>query len=200
FGLYGSTVQVKGNDQIVVLLPGARRPEEALAQLQKVAQLSFYWLDQVQTPEITSRRYRMNHIPGDDKTPDLYTFTDVQTNQPVPTEKVLENSKLILKGSDLLPESNQSIGSSSGRAEPVVNFHFNAEGGRVFANFTTKNVGEYLAIVLDNAIISAPVIREPITEGHGQISGGFKTITEARNLAALLNSGSLPVPLKVAET
>src|SRR5262249_43447927 len=151
-------------------LPGARRPEEALAQLQKVAQLSFYWLDQVQTPEITSRRYDMHRIPGDEKTPELYTFTDTQTKLPVSTEEVLDHSKLILKGSDLLPESNQSIGSSTGRAEPVVNFHFNAEGGRVFANFTTKNVQEYLAIVLDNQIISAPVIREPITEGRGVIS------------------------------
>src|SRR5262249_5147843 len=115
-------------------------------------------------------------------------------------QEVVEHSDLILTGADLLPESSQGISTQAGPAEPVVNFHFNANGARVFANFTTKKVHEYLAIVLDGVIISAPSIREPITEGKGAVEGGFRTIAEARNLAALLNSGSLPVPLKVVET
>jgi protein-export membrane protein SecD/preprotein translocase SecF subunit len=201
FGLSGATVQIKGENQIVATLPGARKPEEALAQLQKVAQLEFIWLKNIQTKEIPGRPYRMDRIPGEGKNPDQYTFFDTRTNKSVPEQQVLDECRPpIIDGSELLPDSHQAMSTQTGRPEPIVTFHFNDHGRTVFANFTNQKVRELLAVVLDNVIITAPVIEEPITEGKGEIRGGFRTIAEARNLASLLNSGSLPVPLKVVET
>jgi protein-export membrane protein SecD len=82
--------------------------------------------------------------------------------------------------------------------EPIVNFKFNSTGARKFAQATTDNVGQPFAIVLDNEVISAPVIREPITGGQGQISGNF-TVQSANDLAILLRAGALPAPLTVIE-
>jgi preprotein translocase subunit SecD len=81
----------------------------------------------------------------------------------------------------------------------AIDFGLNTEGSKVFADFTTKHVGEFLAIVLDGKVISAPVVNSPITEGKGQISGSF-TYESANTLAINLRAGSLPVPLKVAES
>src|SRR5690606_7705578 len=82
--------------------------------------------------------------------------------------------------------------------EPIVTFRFNTSGARRFAQATQQNVGRPFAIVLDNEVISAPVIREPILGGSGQISGSF-TVQEANDLAILLRAGALPAPLTVIE-
>jgi preprotein translocase subunit SecD len=81
---------------------------------------------------------------------------------------------------------------------PVVNFRFNSVGARHFADVTRQNVGHPFAIVLDNKVISAPVIREPILGGSGIISGNF-SVQSARDLAILLRAGALPASLKVIE-
>lgn len=82
--------------------------------------------------------------------------------------------------------------------EPVVSFKFDSAGARRFAEVTRENVGKPFAIVLDNKVISAPVIREPILGGSGIISGGF-TVQTASDLALLLRAGALPAPLTVLE-
>jgi preprotein translocase subunit SecD len=82
--------------------------------------------------------------------------------------------------------------------EPVVSFRFNTQGARKFGEFSQKHVGDLFAIVLDKKVISAPVIREPILGGSGQISGNF-TFQSAHDLALLLRAGALPAPLKVVE-
>ena len=82
--------------------------------------------------------------------------------------------------------------------EPVVSFRFDSVGARRFGEATQQNVGRNLAIVLDDKVISAPVIREPILGGSGVISGTF-TVQEANNLAVLLRAGALPAPLTVIE-
>ena len=82
--------------------------------------------------------------------------------------------------------------------EPIVNFKFNSSGSRKFAQATSENVGQPFAIVLDGKVISAPVIREPITGGQGQISGSF-TVQAANELALLMRAGALPAPLTVIE-
>jgi preprotein translocase subunit SecD len=78
--------------------------------------------------------------------------------------------------------------------EPVVSFHFNPAGARQFARVTGENVGRPMAIVLDGVVLAAPIIREAITGGSGQISGGF-TVESANDLAVTLRSGALPVPV-----
>ena len=82
--------------------------------------------------------------------------------------------------------------------DPIINFRFNANGARQFAQITQENVGKPFAIVLDNEVLSAPVIREPILGGSGQISGNF-TVQSANDLAILLRSGELPGRLTVIE-
>jgi protein-export membrane protein SecD len=82
--------------------------------------------------------------------------------------------------------------------EPIVNFRLSSAGASKFADVTTKNVGRPFAIVLDNEVISAPVIREPIIQGSGQISGNF-TVETANDLAILLRAGSLPAKLTIVE-
>ena len=200
FGLSGSLVQLKGNNQILITLPGVKDPQKALDQISKVAQMEFRHLAQVDPQGGSGRRYTMHMAPGDASNGghDVYTFTDSATNKPVPQEEVLQNSPKILDGKYLESKSRAEIDPSNG--EPIVTFEFKPDGARTFGNFTTDNRGEILGIVLDNKLISAPKINEPITEGKGRISGGFKTMDEARTLANLLNSGSLPVPLRPAET
>jgi len=83
-------------------------------------------------------------------------------------------------------------------SEPVLNFKFNANGTRRFAQATQENVGKPFAIVLDNEVLSAPVIREPILGGMGQISGNF-TVQDVADMAILLRAGELPGRLTVIE-
>jgi preprotein translocase subunit SecD len=80
--------------------------------------------------------------------------------------------------------------------EPVVSFHFNQAGTRQFARVTAENVGRPMAVVLDGVVLAVPVIREAITGGSGQISGGFN-LERANDLAVMLGSGALPVPVTV---
>jgi preprotein translocase subunit SecD len=82
--------------------------------------------------------------------------------------------------------------------QPIVSFRFNSSGARKFSQVTTQNVGRPFAIVLDNEVISAPVINEPITQGAGQISGNF-SVQQANDLAILLRAGALPAPLTIVE-
>src|SRR6202012_2104850 len=103
--------------------------------------------------------------------------------------------QVLVTGGDL---SNAQAGFDQRTSEPVVNFQFNTAGSRKFAQATTEGVGQRFAIILDNKVISAPVIREPITGGQGQISGSF-TVQTANDLAVLLRAGALPAPLTVVE-
>jgi len=82
--------------------------------------------------------------------------------------------------------------------EPIVTFRFNDIGKRQFARITRDKVGVPMAVVLDGVVLAAPIIREPILGGSGQISGGF-TVESANNLAVLLRSGALPAPLTIIE-
>ena len=80
----------------------------------------------------------------------------------------------------------------------AVSFRFDSTGARKFGDVTTENVGRPFAIVLDGRVISAPVIREPIVGGNGQITGNF-TVEEANDLSLLLRAGALPAPMKILE-
>jgi preprotein translocase subunit SecD len=94
-------------------------------------------------------------------------------------------------------ENVQVIRDPSGQY--VIQFELTSDGANIFANYTTEHVGEFLGIVLDKTVISAPNVNEPITEGEGVISGAFD-LESANNLAVQLRYGSLPIPLKVVET
>jgi len=103
--------------------------------------------------------------------------------------------QVVVSGGEL---QDAQTGFDQRSGEPIVSFRFNSTGSRKFAQATLENVGQPFAIVLDNEVISAPVIREPITGGSGQISGNF-TVQSANELAILLRAGALPAPLTVME-
>lgn len=103
--------------------------------------------------------------------------------------------KLIVSGENLI---DAQPGFERDTNQSIVSFKFDSIGAKKFANATKDNVGRPLAIILDNEILSSPVIREPILTGSGQISGGF-TVEEANQLAVLLRAGALPAPMKIIE-
>jgi preprotein translocase subunit SecD len=120
----------------------------------------------------------------------LLKGTKAENNQPYLIEK-----HVVVSGEDL---TDAQPGFDQRNGEPIVTFRFNNNGARRFAQVTQENVGKPFAIVLDNEVISAPVIREPILGGSGQISGNF-TVQQANDLAILLRAGALPAPLTIIE-
>ncbi len=125
-------------------------------------------------------------MPPDDEV--LYSASAPKT--PYVVEK-----RVMVSGEDL---TDAQPGFDQRTSEPIVSFRFNTSGSRKFAQVTQENVGQPFAIVLDNEVISAPVIREPILGGSGQISGNF-TVQSANDLAILLRAGALPAPLTIIE-
>ena len=111
------------------------------------------------------------------------------------TVAYLIQKRVIVSGDRL---ENAGSGFDQRTGEPIVNFRFDSRGAKEFGDATKANVGKPFAIVLDNTVISAPVIREPILGGSGQISGNF-TLQTANDLSILLNAGALPAALSVIE-
>ena len=110
-------------------------------------------------------------------------------------KKYRVEKKIIISGENLIdaqPGFDQTTNSS------VVNFKLDTFGAKKFAFITKKNIGRFLAIIIDDEVVSAPVIRDAITTGNGQISGNF-TVKEANDLAILLRSGALPAPINIIE-
>ncbi|MPY70196.1 MAG: protein translocase subunit SecD [Alphaproteobacteria bacterium] len=184
-GLREPTIQSQGSNRILVQLPGVRNAEEIIRLIGKTAKLSFHLVDD-SVPFGASDGRRAP--PGS-----MY----VPSNEDMgPDGRPIEYlvSKRALVTGDMLVDSQPTIQDG----QPVVSFRFDAIGARRFGDVTRRNVGKPFAIVLDNQVISAPVIREAILGGNGIISGNFTT-QSARDLALLLRSGALPVPISVVE-
>jgi preprotein translocase subunit SecD len=179
-GLVEPTIQREGAFRILVQVPGLQDPSRLKEILGKTAKLDFRMVDQSMTPEQATA----THAPADSE------ILDGEGG----AKYVIEKRPLV-SGGDLI---DAQPGFDQRSSEPVVNFRFNSAGARKFAEATQQNVGRPFAIVLDNKVISAPVIREPILGGSGQISGNF-TVQSANDLAILLRAGALPAPLAVIE-
>jgi preprotein translocase subunit SecD len=175
-------IQRQGNDRILVQVPGLQDPRRLIDLIGKTAKMEFRMVDTSVSPD----QAKAGSLPAEDE-------LLMSTSQP-PVPYVVRKQVLV-SGGDL---TDAQPGFDSRTGEPVVNFRFNTAGSRKFANATSENVGQPFAIVLDNQVISAPVIREPITGGQGQISGNF-TVQSANDLAVLLRAGALPAPLTVIE-
>jgi preprotein translocase subunit SecD len=133
--------------------------------------------------------FRLVANPGDPPS-DFDNLPMQQGGGQVPVQK-----RVMVAGEDL---TDAQPGFDQQSSEPDVNFRFNLNGGTKFGRVTSENVGRPFAIVLDGKVISAPVIRGPITGGSGQITGNF-TVEQANNLAVLLRAGALPAKLTVVE-
>ncbi|HRO00720.1 MAG TPA: protein translocase subunit SecD [Nitrobacter sp.] len=175
-------IQRQGADRILVQVPGLQDPTRLKEILGKTAKMDFRMVDS----SIPADQATQGRVPGD---------SEVLMGSQAPKTPYVVKKQVLVSGGDL---TDAQPGFDSRTSEPIVTFRFNSNGARKFAQATTENVGQPFAIILDNEVISAPVIREPITGGSGQISGNF-TVQEANDLAILLRAGALPAPLTIIE-
>ena len=182
-GTVEPTIQRQGSDRILVQVPGLGDPRQIIEILGKTAKLTFRLVDQTVSPD----QALQGRIPPESE---LLKGTKAENNQPYLIEK-----RVIVSGEDL---TDAQPGFDQRDGQPIVTFRFNNNGARRFAQVTQENIGRPFAIVLDNEVISAPVIRDAILQGSGQISGNF-TVDSANQLAILLRAGALPARLTVIE-
>ncbi len=177
-GVVDPQITRQGDDRIVVQLPGVEDPNRVKELLGKTAKMTFHLLDE-------------SYVAGEPAPPG----TELLPMQANPAEKLPIRKRVEVDGADL---TDARAGTSQQDGAWVVNFTFDSLGARRFADTSRLNIGKRFAIVLDNQIISAPVIRQAITGGQGQISGNFDA-ESANQLSILLRAGALPAPLTVEE-
>ena len=184
-GTAESTVVRQGADRILVQYPGLSDTKVLKDLLGQTAKLSFHEVH----PTMTAEEARQGRAPtgyrifqGSDRGDDQGASYLLRETPVVPGENLV----------DAQPGFDQRTN------EPIISFRFDQAGARRFGRFTQENVNRPFAIVLDDKVLSAPVIREPILGGSGQISGSF-TVETANTLAVQLRSGALPVKLTIAE-
>jgi preprotein translocase subunit SecD len=181
-GTVEPVIQRQGQDRILVQVPGLQDPSRLKELLGKTAKMEFRMVDTTVPPD----QAQQGRVPPD---------SEVLMSSTSPKIPYVIKKQILVSGGDL---TDAQPGFDQRSGEPIVSFRFNTSGSRKFAQATSENVGQPFAIVLDNEVISAPVIREPITGGSGQISGSF-TVQQANDLAILLRAGALPAPLTVIE-
>ncbi|MBA2127542.1 protein translocase subunit SecD [Hyphomicrobium methylovorum] len=182
-GTSESTIVRQGADRILIQFPGLTDTKELKKLIGETAKLTFHEVH----PSMSGEDAKLGTVP-----PGYKIF---------PSDKsegggdYLLREQPVVQGEDL---ADAQPGFDSRTGEAVINFRFNQAGARKFGNFTKDHVGRPFAIVLDNKVLSAPVIREPILGGSGQISGNF-TVESTNTLAVQLRSGSLPTKLTIVE-
>lgn len=172
-GTREASIQREGDDRINVQVPGLQDPKQLKIVLGETAKLEF----------------RLVAEPG--QSPSELEELE-QSDQ---SGKIAVEKQVMVQGEDL---TDAQPGFDQRGGDPIVSFRFNIRGAQKFGEVTSKNVGRLFAIVLDNKVISAPRILQPITGGSGQISGHF-TVEQANNLSILLRAGALPAKLNIIE-
>jgi len=188
FGVAEPLVQREGADHIVVQLPGIKDPQRAIELIGKTALLEFKLLADNVDPATPAASLPSNVQILMEKRVDSQGIEVGQT--PLAVEK-----RAVITG-DLLKDARVRMDTRTN--SPYVSITFDSAGARIFDQVTAANVGKRFAIVLDNTIYSAPVIRERIAGGSAQISGSFSA-KEAADLAIVLRAGSLPAPVEIIQ-
>lgn len=201
-------MQTAGERRIVAEFPGVSNPEEVVASLQQTGLLEF--VDMGTTPVQPGTVIRTDFAQSDTTNSSSTTATPEATStadptQPTPTTVPGEATPVpgqeepvyhtVMTGADL----KEAHVSANQTGQPAVSFTLSAEGTKIFADYTSTHTQQYLGIVLDKRVISAPIVNSPITDGQGIIEGGFNS-QSANDLAIQLRYGSLPVPVKVVES
>ena len=187
FGLSEPSVTKQGEDSILVQLPGIKTQEEeqrALELISKGGHLQMMAVDEARNARVNT----MTPLEAESYGDVILPFVNN------PHQKILLNAIPILDGA-MLTDARAAYDQNG---QPIINFTLNAQGGKIFGDFSGKNVGNRMAVVLDGKVYSAPVIRERIGGGSGQISGGF-SVQEASDIAIALRSGALPAPITLLE-
>ncbi|QIE54545.1 protein translocase subunit SecD [Pikeienuella piscinae] len=173
------SIQRQGERRILVQVPGVSSTLEIKELIGKTAKLTFHLVD--------GRTSDLKRAAG----PGKAVYEDAEE----PGAGYIVERRALVTG-DELQDAQPGFDSQTG--EPVVNFRFDTSGARKFGRATSENVGRPFAVVLDDKVITAPVIREPILGGSGQISGSF-TVEGAQQLAILLRAGALPASISFEE-
>lgn len=172
FGVSEPLVQVNGTNRIIIELPGIKDINEAINQIG-------------QTPTLEFKTQNPNPAPAKaDKSGTVTVNADDQWVSTGLSGKQLSKATVDLQ---------QSGGISN---QVVVRLQFNSDGAKLFSQITSANVGKQIAIFLDGQVLSAPAVQQAITDGTAVITGNF-TVQQAKDLATRLNSGALPVPIKL---
>jgi protein-export membrane protein SecD len=190
FGTTEPSIQREGRSRVLVQVPGISDVERLKTLIGETGKLEFKLVDPSANPEQIAQSKVVP--PGDEL---LYGNPPSGAPQGSPQIPYVLKNQVLVTGQNLV-DAQPSFDQRTG--EPVVTFRFDAAGATRFGKVTSENVGLPFAIILDNKVISAPVIREPILGGTGQISGHF-SVQEANDLAVLLRSGALPGKLTVIE-
>jgi len=164
----------RGNERILVELPGLDDPSRIKNLLGKTANLTFRFISQQNEENFGSEKLKFENSE----------------------EEALVSKRIILSGDNLIDAQPRMDSQTN---QTIVSFSLDRLGAKRFGKATTEGVGRRLAIVLDNKIISAPIIKDAIVSGNGQITGGGLDFQSATDLALLLRSGALPAPLNIIE-
>jgi len=173
-------IQRQGSNRVLVQVPGFGDSQRLKDIISRTARLTFHMV----YPGMTAAQAEAQGLPAG---------TMILPSQDGGNELLYEDVAL---GGESLTDAQPGFDQQTGRS--VVTFKFDTRGAVTFSDITSKNVGKRFAIVLDNQVLTAPVIQQPITGGSGQISGSF-TPQSANDLAVLLRAGALPASLDVVE-
>ena len=190
-GVAEASIQQQGKSRIVIQMPGVKEPGKVIEAIGKTAKLTFQLLCESQPRAKTDRPPPdCDALPVVEKNPGAAEIPDDQ----LPVMWVQTSAAATVDGADLT-DAQPSFDQNN---RSVVSFKFNLQGAQKFGRLTSENVNKPFAIILDNKVLSSPVINEPILGGAGQISGNF-SVEETTSLSVNLRSGALPARLKVVE-
>lgn len=175
-------IQKQGDDRILLQIPGLQDPSHVKELLGRTAKMTFHLVDE-NAPEILDRKKAIAPVGS----------KYVKSSE---SGKYIAVRKQALVGGETLIDAGLDHDEYN---RPQVSFRFNKMGAKRFGEATTENVGKRFAIILDDQVISAPVIKEPIMGGNGRISSDHFTTEEAQDLSLLLRAGALPAPLNIIE-
>ena len=213
FGVSEPVIIRQGTDEIVVQLPGVKDPQRALSLIGQTAQLEFKLLDEesaVDPQQLISQaqstgkwqwnesRKKLN-LALQNQLPEgteIYFLREVDPQTGTETKTPLLIKSQVMMTGEMVKNAQVRVGGNFN--EPYVGLDLTGRGGRIFGQVTEKNVGKRFAIILDEVVRSAPVIREKILGGSAQISGNF-TYEEATDLAIVLRVGALPAPVEIIQ-
>lgn len=189
FGVSEPDIRPQEDHRILIQLPGIQDPQRAIELIGRTALLEFKLVDEENSLE---EALKGNLPPGSEILKQIWEDSKTGAKKEIP---YLLKRRALLTG-EYLTDARVQIGNQY--SEPYVSISFDARGARLFERITGEHVGQKLAIVLDDHVHSAPVIRDRISGGKAQITGAF-TMDEARDLAIVLRAGALPAPVNILE-
>ena len=195
-GVVEPLIQISGNCRIIVQLPGISNPDDAIRTFGGTGLLEF--IDAGETPLLEGQIVQTTGastvvMPGQPVPTVVPTAVPTSTATVTGTVPTTPTYRTVMTGKDL---KTAAVAFAQQTNTPYISFQLSDDGGKIFADYTSRNVNKYLAITMDKIVISSPIIKSAITGGSGIIEGKF-TLDEANRLAIQLKYGSLPVPLKV---